>query len=1014
MSSPAPADRNLIFGLLALQMDFVTREQLLDAMHAWMLRKATPLVLILRERGVLTERRADLLSGLVEEHVARHGGPQGSLASLRVEPLVRQDLHRLEDADVQANIAALSATPLELAIPATHVGVAHEAVADPAASALAAANPGTARFRRLREHAKGGLGEVFVALDEELRREVALKEIQERFADQPDARARFLREAKVTGSLEHPGVVPVYGLGAYPDGRPYYAMRFIRGESMHEAIARFHQADENPRRDRSERSLALRDLLSRFVAACNAVAYAHARGVIHRDLKPANVMLGEYGETLVVDWGLTRLLDQPAGEQTAAERPVLPGSGRRSPPTEMGQVVGTPAYMPPEQAGGRIDQVGVRSDVYSLGATLYCIVTGMSPYPGDNADEILQQVRAHELVAPRRIKRAVPIALEAVILKAMSYAQADRYRSAHELAQEVERFLADEPVLAYREPPSERIARWARRNRSLVSVALVVLLTGVVGLSVGLWAVGREQARTMEALVEARDNLVRAVQAEEKAKANLARAEDNLKLARRAVDECFNVAREHLLFKGPRMEKAKKLLLEKTLPFYKNFRSQRPEDRHLRRDEADQWFRVGFIEHTLMRTTEARTAYERARNLQQNLGENHPDAPDYQNDLANTHLHLGRLLLDLGGREEALKEWQQARDLGRKLVKAHPDQPAYQNILASARSGVGGLLNALGRDEEALEELQQGRDLFAKLVQGHPGVAKYQINLAAAHQNLGGLLSVLGLREEALKEHRQARDIGEKLVQDHPDVAEYQQELARTHVFLGRLFSGLGRREEALKEYGQARDLGQRLIQSHPDVPNYQDDLARTHIHLGQLLSGLGRREEALKEYGQARDLGQRLIQSHPDVPGYQHCAAFTHDGLAQLLSALGRGEEALKEHLQARDLFAKLAKDHPDVPQYRSDLARTRAPGTLYNRACIYALKAASDARDATRPLPEREKRAEAHARQAIASLERAASAGHFRDARNVATLDGDEDLAFLRDRDDFKRFRASLKLAK
>src|SRR5262249_1293741 len=156
--------------------------------------------------------------------------------------------------------------------------------------------PAPGRFRVLRAHARGGLGEVFVALDDELHREVALKEIQPRHADRAEGRARFVREAEITGQLEHPGIVPVYGMGAYPDGRPYYAMRLIRGESMQEAIARFHAADERPR-DVSERELALRGLLARFVAVCQAVAYAHSRGVVHRDLKPANVMLGEFGET---------------------------------------------------------------------------------------------------------------------------------------------------------------------------------------------------------------------------------------------------------------------------------------------------------------------------------------------------------------------------------------------------------------------------------------------------------------------------------------------------------------------------------------------------------------------------------------------------------------------------------------------------------------------------------------------------------------------------------------------
>src|SRR5207248_5451058 len=142
------------------------------------------------------------------------------------------------------------------------------------------------RFRVLWRHASGGLGEVYLAHDAELNRQVALKQIRDRLADHPESRSRFLREAEITGRLEHPGVVPVYGLGAYPDGRPFYAMRFVRGESLHEAITRFHRADENPRRDPSERRLALRELLGRFVAVCNAVAYAHARGVVHRDLKP--------------------------------------------------------------------------------------------------------------------------------------------------------------------------------------------------------------------------------------------------------------------------------------------------------------------------------------------------------------------------------------------------------------------------------------------------------------------------------------------------------------------------------------------------------------------------------------------------------------------------------------------------------------------------------------------------------------------------------------------------------
>ncbi len=222
-----------------------------------------------------------------------------------------------------------------------------------------------------------------MALDEELNREVALKEIQGKHADNLESRSRFLIEAEVTGGLEHPGIVPVYGLGQYPDGRPYYAMRFIRGQSLKEAAALFHKADAaNPNRDPGAREIELRQLLNHVLNVCNAMAYAHARGVIHRDLKPANIMLGAFGETLVVDWGLAKTLNEtafPALEEPSMP-PLRPLSGSVRSETLYGSTIGTPQFMSPEQAAGLLDEMGPPSDIYSLGATLYAVLTGEPPF----------------------------------------------------------------------------------------------------------------------------------------------------------------------------------------------------------------------------------------------------------------------------------------------------------------------------------------------------------------------------------------------------------------------------------------------------------------------------------------------------------------------------------------------------------------------------------------------------------------------------------------------------------
>jgi serine/threonine-protein kinase len=293
---PVDASRNLLFGLLALQNNFIGRDALLDAFNRWVHDKVHPLGKILVERGTLASDEFALLDALVAKHLEKFDNdPQKSLAALSSIGSVHEDFSRIADPEVRASLGHVSA--------ARHFPE-HDSAHTIAPTVVGGSTSAGTRFVVLRPHATGGLGQVFVARDTELNRDVALKEIQGQFAFDPRFRSRFEFEAEVTGGLEHPGIVPVYGLGHLPDGRPFYAMRFIKGNNLKEAIARFHEAEGKSGRDPGQSTLELRELLGRFIDVCDAIAYAHSRGVLHRDLKPGNIMLGKYGETLVVDWGL--------------------------------------------------------------------------------------------------------------------------------------------------------------------------------------------------------------------------------------------------------------------------------------------------------------------------------------------------------------------------------------------------------------------------------------------------------------------------------------------------------------------------------------------------------------------------------------------------------------------------------------------------------------------------------------------------------------------------------------
>jgi serine/threonine-protein kinase len=898
-TSRANADRNLLFGFLAGRMGLVSRDATVAAMRAWVLGKSRSLGEILTEQGALSGVQHRLLEALVDEHLRLYGDdPAQSLGTVTLLGSIWEDLAQIADPDLQAGL-----TRVVTRGPDGVIGTGSPcSVGTPTISGF--------RFRILRPHAQGGLGRVYLARDEELRREVALKQIQDQYAHDPNSRARFLLEAEITGNLEHPGVVPVYGLGCDAVGRPYYAMRFIRGDSLKQAIARFHAMDD-PRREPGERILALRQLLGRFVNVCNTVAYAHSRGVIHRDLKPANILLGPYGETLVVDWGLAKLAGRPEGADRAeGSLELAPGGTGEA--TLPGSPIGTPQYMSPEQASGRHELLGTASDVYGLGATLYCLLTGQPPVEDRHLATVLQRVQRGEFRPPRTVKRTVAPALEAVCLKAMALRPEDRYSTPRALADDLEHWLGDEPISAWREPVSVRARRWVVRHRTTVATAAGVVLMALVGLG----AIATLEDRSRRQL---------AAKNRELALAN-ARAERRMDLALRAI-QSFRQAVEGHIDVEHRADLAplRKALLREPLEFYRQLKAdiQISPDAHpeTRARLALANFELAMITAQTDSQENAMRAYREALDVLAPLARDHPEVTKYRVYLASIYGNLGNLQFETGHPDEALVSFQRSRDLREALARDHPAITKYQDHLAAAYNNLGLLCLKVGRPAEALTCLERAIEIQEAIVRDHPAVADHRASLAEFSLDLGRLRSS-DRPAESLTSYERARGIAEQLVRDHPADVAYRALLASANWSVGWIQMTLSRLAEASVSYDRAHELYEGLTREQPYHTGYRSALTAILIDLGTLRIMTGRQAQSLPLFQRAQDLLEELIRDHPNDLGLQSRLGKVLDNRGIALAELGRHREAEAAFLEAIARQRIVSDKSPQVRQYREYLS--------------------------------------------------------------------------------------------
>jgi serine/threonine protein kinase len=753
-----------------------------------------------------------------------------------------------------------------------------------------------ARYRLLWPHAMGGLGQISVAEDGELHRRVALKEIRQERAADLVSRERFIVEAEVTGNLEHPGIVPVYGMGIDGDGRPYYAMRFIKGESFTAAIRQFHLGTA------SFAGLEFRWLLRRFIDVCNTIAYAHSRGVFHRDLKPSNIMLGPFGETLVMDWGVAKVAGRATPEAGDAEEATLEDDTFFMPHsvtdsiTATGQAVGTPAYMSPEQADGNLEAIGPASDVYSLGATLYVLLTNRRPFEG-NPSIVIRAVREGRFRPPRAINPQVPKPLEAVCRRAMAVRPGDRYASALTLADEIERWLADVPVSAWKEPTIDRARRWVRRHQTLVTGWAAAFAVALIGLSVAVPLLSLAwQSETRARRNQEQQHLL-ALRAAEEADKQRQAATENLKEAN--TQRTFAQA-------SARAATEEKNRAEQTVKFLvKTFRKPDPsEDGRTVKvvdvlDRATKDLETSLAGQPLLQATlytaigqtytglgmprESFAVFQRAYDLRRaELGEIEPATLDSMNNLASAYHDGGRLDLAIPLLEKTLTG-------RRELLGAdHRDTIETMNDLAVAFWKNGQVARAIPLYEATLAKVR------AELGEAHLDTLTIMDNLAVAYAAFGKPEKAIPLHEKALAKLR------EKLGEEHPATLITVNNLGRTYEAAGRLSEAIRLHEKSLAK------LQSRLSDDHPTALTAMYGLAKAYANCGQLDRAISLLDTTLAK--QRKKLGD----NHADTLSSLYELAKAHEAAGQSEKASLEAQEFIErarpiEHRLSQDLRAAI-----------------------------------------------------------------------------------------------------------
>jgi len=756
------------------------------------------------------------------------------------------------------------------------------------------------------------MGVITLAQDRRLGRQVAIKEL---LTSTPSLRARFEREALLTARLEHPAIVTVHEAGRWPSGEPFYAMRIVRGESLNKILSRAKLVAER---------LAL---VSNVMAAADAIAYAHGQHVIHRDLKPHNIMVGDFGETVVIDWGLAKDLDNVRDTDADVEVPSVDA-------TIAGSVVGTPLYMPPEQANG--ETVDERADVYAIGAVLYHVLAGKSPYHDETRATIVDAVRTRPPIPLASHVSDIPADLVAIVERAMARDVASRYPNGRALADDLRRFQTGQLVAAHRYSAFELVRRWIGRHRAAVAVAVIAL---VVSGGLGIAAIRR--------IIDEREA------ADEARVVAIASRKDATGLAGFMLHDVHDslASLERLDLLEPVGHKA--------IDYY----TRHPEVIGTDAGRAhvvlaDALFAKGDVKGAL-------AEFRAAADVFALVSARHPDKYAIARDYSAMHNRIGDALVSLGDIDHGLAEYRTAYAIVGLLSARDPSNPAWQIDAAFTRRKIGEQLERRGDVAGALVEYRAAQQQIESVA-----ATKADDNLAREIE-VGDVLIADALRERgdtagALRAYEAARTIAERLVATKPsgllesDVVVALSALAELHHERGETAaeieaavallpvaehvaardpknavwqrmlvfalddSGVASKDldAAARLFERAHMIASTLASGPQPTPSARDDLATTEVNRANNELARGHGDAAITGYRAALAIHAQLVAKDPDQLGYTGELAMDHRNLANVL----RAAEAIDHAKAAIAWYRRLVGRAPDEPTYGTNLAATLA----------------------------------------------------------------------------------------